>query len=110
MLSSLGEEAFFELLQLMRADTVAQSEKARPRLAVLDRIEARAHALLQKGVALSVKDLAVTGRDLAGLGIPPSPQMGKLLAAALDAVTEGTVPNERDALLQFIENEKSNVE
>lgn len=105
MLSAVGEEAFFDLLHLMRADSAAQSEKARPRLAVLDEIEERAHRLLQAGVALTVRDLAVSGADLSALGIPPSPLMGKLLSAALDAVTEGTVANEKEALLEFVKQE-----
>ena len=89
----------------MRADSAAQSDKAHPRLAVLDEIEARAHRLLQAGVALTVRDLAISGADLSALGIPPSPLMGKLLSAALDAVTEGTVANEKEALLEFMKQE-----
>jgi tRNA nucleotidyltransferase (CCA-adding enzyme) len=102
MLSAVGEEAFFDLLDLMRADTAAQSERALPRLALLDGIEERARKLLQAGVALSVRDLAISGDDLSAMGIPPSPLMGTLLSAALDAVTEGCVANEKEALLAFV--------
>lgn len=102
MLSAVGEEAFFDLLDLMRADTAAQSKRALPRLALLDGIEERARKLLQAGVALSVRDLAISGDDLSAMGIPPSPLMGTLLSAALDAVTEGCVANEKEALLAFV--------
>ena len=43
--------------------------------------------------------LAVNGGDLIRAGVKPGPELGQLLNAALDAVIEDNIPNEREALL-----------
>jgi tRNA nucleotidyltransferase (CCA-adding enzyme) len=48
---------------------------------------------------LTLKDLAVNGRDLIAGGIKPGPHMGKLLQKLLDRVVEDPAANTRDALL-----------
>ena len=56
--------------------------------------------ILQEQQCFSLKDLAVNGRDLTALGIPPGPALGRLLDMLLGEVIDGTCPNEREALLQ----------
>ena len=41
----------------------------------------------------------MNGRDLTALGIPPGPEIGRLLQSLLDAVVDGAVPNDREVLL-----------
>jgi tRNA nucleotidyltransferase (CCA-adding enzyme) len=62
----------------------------------------RARALYAAHRPRSVAELAIGGEDLLGLGLHPGPLFGRLLSAALEAVTDGLVPNERGALLAFI--------
>jgi len=49
--------------------------------------------------ALTLKTLAVSGRDLMALGMAPGPELGKKLNALLEKVLAGELPNEREALL-----------
>jgi tRNA nucleotidyltransferase (CCA-adding enzyme) len=52
---------------------------------------------------LSLKDLALRGEDLLEMGIPKGPQVGLLLRQMLDEVLEERLPNEREALVKFIQ-------
>lgn len=58
-----------------------------------------AQALRQQNVCCRVGQLAVNGRDLLALGVPAGPAVGRTLAALLDQVVDGALPNERQALL-----------
>ena len=49
--------------------------------------------------ALTLKTLAVSGKDLMALGMAPGPELGKTLNGLLEKVLSGEVPNEKDALL-----------
>ena len=50
----------------------------------------------------SLRELAVTGRDLTGLGIPAGPELGAMLAELLEAVIAGEAENTRPALLERV--------
>ena len=52
--------------------------------------------------ALTLKTLAVKGKDLIGLGIAPGKQVGALLNRLLDLVLAGELPNQREALLEYL--------
>ena len=52
--------------------------------------------------ALTLKTLAVKGKDLIGLGIAPGKQVGELLNRLLDLVLAGELPNQREALLEYL--------
>ena len=49
--------------------------------------------------ALTLKTLAVNGRDLMAMGIPAGPELGRTLNGLLEKVLAGEIPNEREALL-----------
>ena len=49
----------------------------------------------------SVSALAVSGRDLLALGMTPGPAVGAVLRRLLDAVLDGSVPNDRASLLKL---------
>ena len=52
--------------------------------------------------ALTLKTLAVKGKDLIGLGIAPGKQVGELLNRLLSMVLAGELPNDREALLEYL--------
>lgn len=102
-LNRLGPEAFFQLLEVKRADNMGQDpEKVKDRLAELDEIRAKAKQILVEGQCLTLKDLAVDGRDVMAAGIAPGPEVGKTLEALLEQVLSGKTPNERGTLLQLV--------
>lgn len=92
---------FRALLGLKRADALAQSELATPRLQAADEMEALLEELLAADEAFTVGQLAIDGNDARQMGMAPGPALGALLQAALDAVIDGAVPNEREPLLAF---------
>jgi hypothetical protein len=64
----------------------------------------RVAAVLAAGRALSLKDLAVSGDDLAGAGIPPGKTMGIILRELLDTVIADPACNTRERLLEIAGN------
>ncbi len=56
---------------------------------------------------LKVRDLAINGYELMEMGFTAGPQMGLALKAALDAVKNGLITNEKDELKNFVENFRS---
>ena len=94
----LGEDTLRQLLAVKRADNRAQSPLCRGRAADIDRAEAILGDLLARQSCFSLRELAVRGNDLTALGLR-GPAVGEALQKLLDAVMDGSVPNERPALL-----------
>lgn len=96
-------ELFRTLIHLKRADAMAQSELNKPRLELAGELERVLDEVLRSQDAFSLKQLAVGGNDVMSLGVAAGPEVGRLLALALDAVIDEQVENDRIALLEFIE-------
>ena len=90
------------LCALKRADAQAHAPEYRQGVQKADELEACLDAILEQKQAVSIKDLAINGRDVLACGIKPGPRVGEVLDTALEAVIEERVPNERDALLKFL--------
>lgn len=99
LIGKLGEEDFFRLLALKRADSLAHHPDCRGRVAACDRLAALARELLAQPPCFTLRDLAINGNDLLALGFPRGPALGRCLNALLEAVLSGALPNEREALL-----------
>lgn len=95
-------ELFRTLIGLKRADALAQSSLSEPRLELALEVERVLDEVIATQAAFSVGQLAIDGNDVMGTGIPAGPAVGKALRAALDAVIDEHVPNERAALLDFV--------
>lgn len=102
LLASLGEDAFFELLLLKQADNASLAPMHLSRLEDIRKTEMRARELLSQKPCLSLSALAIGGDDLIALGIERGRRIGELLSAALSAVIDGKVENEREALLALV--------
>lgn len=101
LLNRFGEEGARDLIALHRADAMGQAAAYRDRLTLYDRAEALLDELLAEQACFSLRDLAVSGRDLLALGLSGS-AVGRALEGLLSAVMDGQVPNERDALLRYL--------
>ena len=105
-LNRLGPEAFFQLLEVKRADGMGQApEKVEHRLAKLDELEEMAKQILAERQCLSLKDLAVNGNDVMAAGIGPGPEVGRILNGLLEQVLSGKVPNRRETLLELVQGQ-----
>ncbi len=100
----VGPEAVWDLIAVQRADAYGKTGRY-PRHSHLDALTERVQRVLAEESALSLKDLAVDGRDLqTEAGIPPGPLMGRVLDFLLDTVMEDPAQNERRRLLDIAAN------
>ena len=89
-----------EMLTLARADNLAQAEAYRDRQTLLRQWEDLLGLVLQEGGCFSLRQLAVRGGDLTGLGLE-GPAVGRGLEALLDQVMDERLPNDREILLEY---------
>ena len=108
-LGKLGERDLRRLLDVKRADNLAQAPEYRAVQGEIDKAEAILDQLLAEGACVSLRQLAVTGRDLLALGLS-GPAVGRILRTLLDAVLDETLPNQRAALLAAARNYKESEE
>ncbi len=101
-LSRLGEEIFFQLMALQRADGLACGHGADQREEERQQTENLARQLLQEQCCLTLKDLVVDGRDAMAAGLK-GPDIGRALGELLEGAAEGRFPNERAVLLYLLE-------
>lgn len=97
-LSKHGLPLFRDIMLAHIADDSAKAEFAKERIPLWREIIRRAEELSEQQPCLSVKQLAVSGRELSAL-IPPSPKMGETLNYLLQGVIDGRFRNDRDELL-----------
>ena len=101
-LNRFGEKDLRALFLIHRADRIATGYSTREkedrrmaeRMAALD-------ALLAEQPCFTLKDLAVNGNDLKAFGLK-GPALGEALQQLLEAVMDGKVANEKDALNDFV--------
>ena len=99
---SVMEDDFAKLMEVMRADVLAQSDYMRQeKLDTIDRYAREYERIMNEGECCSLKTLAVGGRDLIELGIKPGPIMGEILGKLLERVLEDPSMNDRDKLLSI---------
>lgn len=97
----VGDDIFPYLLQVKRADCMAQSTYRREeKLAELTAVEDKYKEVLEKRQCMSLKDLAVNGRDLIDAGMKPGKQLGEILGRLLDVVLEEPEYNTKEYLLE----------
>jgi tRNA nucleotidyltransferase (CCA-adding enzyme) len=104
-LYQLTPEVFFEMLEVRRAETLGQTADYHGRQEEYDQLEATARKILEEEGYLTLHDLAVTGKDLMSQGYHGQ-EVGIRLAQILDAVLDGKVANEKEALLNFEEERR----
>ena len=98
-LNKFGEEDLRALFLIHCADRTAtgyssperEQARLRERMAALD-------ALLAEKPCFTLEDLAVNGRNLTAAGLKGK-AVGEALQSLLEAVMDGKVPNEKEALL-----------
>ena len=99
----IGADLFPDYLKVRRADIMAQNPDVRQeKLNELARIEEMYQKILEAQQCLSLKDLAVTGRDLIEAGMRPGPELGRTLNQLLELVIEHPEYNTKESLLERI--------
>ena len=99
-LARVGLENLEGLFDLRMADTAATGG-THPDPRPLDAFRKRIDTILAQGSAFTAKSLKVNGNDLAAIGIPKGPAMGRILNELLETVLDDPSQNERECLLRI---------
>ena len=99
----IGEDLFPMYLEVQEADMLAQSEYRREeKSARLKGVAECYHKVVEEKQCVSLKTLAVTGRDLIQAGYKPGPELGEVLKEMLEHVLEEPSDNTKEKLMEFI--------
>ena len=100
----IGEDLFPLYLEVRRADVAAQSMyQHKEKVADIDGVEKLYHEIMERKECVSLKMLAVTGKDLIAAGMKPGKEIGQMLEHFLDLVLEHPELNQKEELLKRIE-------
>ena len=97
--AKLGNDAFFLLMEVKKADNLAKNEFTFAENASFDQYADRLRELIAEESCFSLRQLAVNGRDLMQIGIYGQ-QIGKILNTLLGLVIDGELPNDREKLME----------
>lgn len=102
-MNKIGGDLFPYYMEVRRADVLAQSMYKRDeKIKNLDDIEKLYQEIIEARQCVSLKDLAITGKDLIEAGMTPGKEIGEELARLLEIVIEEPERNTRDELLKYI--------
>ena len=97
----IGEAYFGQVMEIRRADTLAQSGYQREqKLAQIDEVLRLYDQIMEKKQCISLKTLAVTGNDLIALGVPRGRRIGEILNCLLDDVLQNPEDNVHEYLIE----------
>ena len=100
-MNKIGEELFPLYMEVRRADVLAQSTYLREeKIRNLDEIEELYREIRRMKQCVSLKDLAVNGRDLIEAGMSPGKEIGEKLKELLELVIENPGLNDKKELLR----------
>lgn len=101
-INRMGEETFPKFLLVKRADIMAQSDyQRREKLELVEAWEKEYQDILAKQQCVSLKSLAVSGRDLIAAGMTPGREMGEMLQRMLLHVLEVPEDNSKEKLFEI---------
>lgn len=101
-ISMIGEELFPLYLEVQRADILAQSlYKREEKLERLSSVKALYKEIMDRGECISLKTMALTGRNLIDAGYAPGKELGEILERLLAHVLENPEDNKKEILLKL---------
>jgi len=104
-MNKIGIEYIPALFALRRADNIGSGARS-PRMYALDALWQRVQEEIAAANAFAQRDLKINGNDvMKDLGIPPGPEVGRILRALLEKVLDEPKLNERETLLALARKE-----
>lgn len=102
-MNQIGEDLFLYYMEVRRADVLAQSMYMRDeKIKNLDEIEELYQEIMREKQCVSLRELAVSGKDLIALGMKPGKEIGACLNQLLERVIEEPEWNEKGKLLELV--------
>ncbi len=113
LIRKMGEDLVFSLLDLRRADVVAQGKEGSTK--DVDELEERLRLEIEKKPPFGLKDLELNGNDIMKtFEISPSPMVGQILNHLLELVLDEPELNKKEGLIKeaeiFLKNISTNSE
>lgn len=106
-INRIGEDYFPMIFELNKADLLAQSDyRIKEKQEMLDALMTAYEKVVEAGDCVSLKTLAVTGRDIIALGIPGGPRIGEIMQELLDDVLEEPSLNTKETLLKMVKEKE----
>ena len=97
----VGEDIFPYLFEVKQVDIDAQSDHLRrEKLKNLEDVRRIYEQIIEEQQCVSLKTLAVTGKDLIEAGMKPGKELGEVLQRLLDFVVEDPSRNKKELLLK----------
>ena len=98
----VGLDVIPDLFALRRADNIGSGIRA-PRMYALEDLWTRVQEEIDRSTAFSPSDLAIGGSDvMRELGIPPSPEVGRVIRELFERVLDDPGLNDREHLLPLV--------
>ena len=101
IMSMIGDELFFELMELKKCDNSAKNDFVLEENQLFDKIIRAGYEIVDNNECRSLKNLAVNGNDLMKIGLHGS-DIGVTLHNLLNLVIEEKISNEKDILLNYL--------
>ena len=99
--NKIGEAYFPQVLEIRRADALAQSSCQRAeKLARIDETARLYAEIMAKNQCISLRTLEITGNDLIALGVPKGRRIGEILNRLLDDVLQEPENNVHEYLIE----------
>ena len=100
----IGEDLFPYYLEVQQADMLAQSEYRRAeKQERLDKVKEAYEVIMNEHQCVSLKTLAVTGKDLIQAGYKPGREIGETLNRLLEEVLADPQKNQKEVLLSMLD-------
>lgn len=100
LLNIIGDTLFLKLINLKKADIIAQSPRYLSRLNEMDQILEENKNIIKNKECFTLQDLQINGDDLLLLGLK-NKHMGKILNNVLDKVINEELPNDKITLIKY---------
>lgn len=108
-LNKMGKDLFEDYTYIKYADIMAQSNYHREdKLNNLEVLKEYYKEIVDKEQCVTIKELAITGRDLIDLGMKPGPMLGATLNMLLDKVLEEPELNDKEKLIGIVKDNMKN--
>ncbi|MCF2679164.1 CCA tRNA nucleotidyltransferase [Faecalicatena contorta] len=102
-MNKIGEDLFPYYMEVRRADVLAQSMYRREeKIRNLDEIEEIYKEIVRNKECVSLRSLAITGKDLIDAGMEPGKEIGEKLNELLELVIENPELNTKEKLMERV--------
>ncbi|NLB21613.1 MAG: HD domain-containing protein [Clostridium sp.] len=101
LILTVGVENLEDLRLLQHADYASKPNKDEKRIIALDQFYQHLYHIIERGDPMTVKDLAIDGRDVLNLGLKQGQEIGRILNLLLDIVLHDPSKNEKKILLNY---------